>query len=108
MDWYKIVFVREQIADEGAIFNLRHRFHELWSNQGCPRGLTLYITRTGCEDDGFVTFYLPPSAPEYCPQLLDEYFAIPCPRPERSILEGVIGIVSDYDIWFPEDETSDE
>lgn len=88
MDWYKIVFTDDHIA-EGFMIKVQQQFSRLHADLQRPVDLALFYK--GESLDLIHTFYLPPAAKHYCPDLLKTFDAKPTSKPSRANLKLLSG-----------------
>lgn len=107
--WYKIHLTQERLARHAGM-NLTSRFVDCQLRANVPAGLALFEVKkknylfessaTSDEVDLSETYFLPPPAALHCLQLLREYSAESCDKPDPSTVKVSVGRDSDFDFWF--------
>ena len=79
MNWYKVSI--NPYDESSPILRLSKKFDECARKPNTPMDLALYGPNS--EFPG-LDYFLSPSAGKHCPELLLEFDAIPCSKPDRS------------------------
>jgi len=94
MKWFEIAFTSEQI-DRGEHLKLSKQIARVWEDNDRPDDFALFGTHdVKIEDGHFTVYYLTPSTPKYCLQLLTAYKPVITenkPPPEFGPLRVIAG-----------------
>lgn len=88
-NWYKIVFDVEQLSAQLGV-RLIVDFQACMQRSDFPPELSLF-ERKGEQHSTLWTFYLPPAAGKYCPEILERYGAEKTPQPSPAELLVAVG-----------------
>jgi hypothetical protein len=98
--WYKIHLTHDQLA-ENAYRNIHGRFAIDKVRAGRQQGFALFDS---AKEDGVrsQTLFLPPLAGQYCRELLADYSATRCDKPDADSLVPMplLGNEADFEFWF--------
>jgi hypothetical protein len=98
--WYKIHLTTDQLMDK-AYWNIHCRFATDKSRAGRQQGFAIFES---ANEDGVrsQTLFLPPQAAILCHDLLVDYSATACDKPDADSLARMpmLGDTRDFEFWF--------
>jgi hypothetical protein len=88
MPWYKISLTREQVQRQENT-RLHDRFQMAFMNSSFLEGVALFGKSSEGVDS--YTLYLSPESEKYCTEIIKDYSAVPCNKPNACDVITMIG-----------------